>query len=107
MKPLGAILVQWTEAADADLDAALKYAGGKREAHTQRLAQAIFEADKTLATFPALGRPGQLSGTRELTLRELPFFIVYRYQGEALEVLRLMHTSRQWPSKRPVRKKQS
>jgi toxin ParE1/3/4 len=102
-----AIAVHWTEAADEDLDAALEHAGGKPAVQAQRLAQAILEADRTLAAFPALGRPGHLWGTREHLLGDLPFFIVYRYTGEVLEILRLMHTSRQWPLKRPVQKKAS
>jgi toxin ParE1/3/4 len=49
-----------------------------------------------LARFPELGRPGRVSETREL-LAHRHYFIIYRIRRNQLEILRLLHTSRQWP----------
>lgn len=50
-----------------------------------------------LADHPQLGRPGQISGTRELIPHE-SYRLVYEIEGEAVWVLALVHTARLWPS---------
>ncbi len=50
-----------------------------------------------LANFPELGRAGRVSGTRELVIVKYPYIIPYRVKHDAVEVLRVFHTSRMWP----------
>jgi toxin ParE1/3/4 len=50
----------------------------------------------TLATHPKMGKPGKISGTRELIAHE-SYRLVYEIDGEKVWVLALVHTSRQWP----------
>jgi toxin ParE1/3/4 len=52
-----------------------------------------------LVSHPKLGRPGKIPGTRELIPHE-NYRLVYEICGEAVWVLALVHTSRQWP---PIR----
>jgi toxin ParE1/3/4 len=52
-----------------------------------------------LADHPQLGRPGKIQGTRELIPHE-SYRLVYEISGEAVWMLALVHTSRQWPSLR-------
>ena len=47
--------------------------------------------------FPTSGRPGQIDGTRELVVPGFPYVIVYRVSANAVEILRVFHTSRDWP----------
>jgi addiction module RelE/StbE family toxin len=56
-----------------------------------------------LKLFPKAGRPGRVPGTREL-LAHRHYFIVYRILGDSIQILRLLHTSRQWPQ-RPAPKR--
>jgi addiction module RelE/StbE family toxin len=57
----------------------------------------IFRQKAALLTrFPELGRPGRVPETREL-LAHRHYFIIYRIRGNQIEILRLLHTSRQWP----------
>lgn len=46
---------------------------------------------------PKMGRPGRLKGTRELVISRTPFIAVYRLQTNRIEVIRLLHSSQQWP----------
>jgi toxin ParE1/3/4 len=52
-----------------------------------------------LASHPKLGRPGKIPGTRELIPHE-NYRLVYEIEGDAVWVLALVHTARQWP---PIR----
>lgn len=51
--------------------------------------------------YMATGRPGRVSGTYEKSVSRLPYIIVYMIeQGQADEtivILRVIHTSRDWP----------
>ena len=51
-----------------------------------------------LSEQPKLGRPGRVKGTRELVISSTPFIAIYRIKGpQRIEVLRLLHSSQQWP----------
>jgi plasmid stabilization system protein ParE len=56
---------------------------------------------------PALGRPGRVPGTRELIIPTLPFIVPYRVRGGAIEILRVMHSARQWPKRFSVQEQQA
>jgi plasmid stabilization system protein ParE len=56
-------------------------------------------ASGRLETFPHLGRPGRVQGTREMAFPPLPFIAIYEVfetQGE-VRVLRILHGAQQWP----------
>lgn len=46
---------------------------------------------------PEIGRPGRVSGTRELVISNTPFVVPYRVRDEHLDILRVYHTARMWP----------
>jgi toxin ParE1/3/4 len=50
-----------------------------------------------LLAHPQMGRPGRVAGTRELVISSTPFVVIYRLQGQSIEVLRLLHSAQQWP----------
>ena len=44
-----------------------------------------------------MGRPGRVADTRELVIPGLPFIVPYaEYDGEIV-ILRIVHTSMEWP----------
>jgi plasmid stabilization system protein ParE len=53
-----------------------------------------------LTRFPEIGRPGRVPGTRELFAHR-HYFLIYRVRGNTVQILRLLHTSRQWPPNPP------
>ncbi|MEN6441723.1 MAG: type II toxin-antitoxin system RelE/ParE family toxin [Syntrophobacter sp.] len=62
------------------------------------LVKHVLDMVDALAEHPALGRPGRVPGTRELIITGTPYLIPYRVKGEAVEILRVFHGSRRWPS---------
>jgi addiction module RelE/StbE family toxin len=62
-----------------------------------RMVQVIQKQTKQLLAHPYSGRPGRVSGTRELVISDTPYLVAYRLQGEWLDVLAVLHSSRRWP----------
>ena len=52
-----------------------------------------------LADHPNLGRPGRISGTRELVVTRFRYILPYRVRGNVVEVLRAFHSARKWPER--------
>ncbi len=51
---------------------------------------------------PASGRDGRVPGTRELVITDTKFICVFRVKKQTVEVMRILHSSQQYP---PVKKK--
>ena len=51
-----------------------------------------------LVMHPEIGRPGRVPGTRELVVPRTPFIIPYRVKDNAVQILRVYHAARKWPS---------
>jgi toxin ParE1/3/4 len=57
----------------------------------------LIEAKVTpLAAHSEIGRTGRKRGTRELVVHQ-HYIVIYRVQGEIIEILRVKHAARQWP----------
>ena len=61
------------------------------------IAQSIWDHTQQLDRFPGLGRPGRVSGTRELVVPHTAFVVPYRVVKDVVEILRVLHGARQWP----------
>jgi plasmid stabilization system protein ParE len=61
--------VRWTTDAADDLERICDYIAENRPDSAQRVAQSLVERIGTLETFPRLGRPGRVHGTREMPSR--------------------------------------
>ena len=60
----------------------------------ERVYWEIVRTAEKLPEFPALGRPGRHPETRELSIAELPYLIVYEVSPEKVTILAVFHTSR-------------
>lgn len=89
--------VRWLRAARANLEAAAEYVAQDSPTAAKRLVLRILEAVDQLQAHPAMGRPGRVSGTRELVVSGTPYVIPYRVHGNTLEIIRLFHSARRWP----------
>jgi len=56
----------------------------------------ISAAAQQLAKFPSMGRPGRAMGTRKLVAPGTKYIIPYCARDQAVEMLRLFHSSRKW-----------
>ncbi len=66
----------------------------------RKTALRIVEAVETLIPAnPKVGRPGRVSGTRELVIARTPFIVPYRLREGTIEVLRVFHGARRWPDR--------
>ena len=93
--------VRWTEPSVGDLTEICDYiVDNGAPAAAQRVAQTVYRAVNALSEFPRKGRPGRKPDTRELPIPGLPYLAIYRIHNEVIEVCRILHGARQWPSGR-------
>ncbi|MBZ5614475.1 MAG: type II toxin-antitoxin system RelE/ParE family toxin [Acidobacteriia bacterium] len=90
--------VNWLRAARANLIAVSEYISRDNPDAAARTVAAIVRAVEALEHFLALGRPGRISGTRELVVSGTPYIVPYRVRGDAVELLRIFHGARKWPN---------
>ncbi len=91
--------LRWTKLASQDLDDIAEYIGQDSPASACRVVLELMErAESMLVAHPAAGRAGRVLGTRELVIASLPYLIAYRVSESQIEILRVMHASRRWPS---------
>lgn len=55
--------------------------------------------EKHMRAFPLTGHSGRVRDTLELAVPKLPYVIPYRIRNGRIEILRVYHTSRLWPSR--------
>jgi toxin ParE1/3/4 len=88
--------IAWTRLAVSDL-AYLRHVrvlNAPKISHmsTARLVAALIR----LGHAPHLGLHNKVSGNREVNVPGAPYQIVYRVRADAVEILRLFHTERDW-----------
>ncbi len=91
--------VRWTRKALINLDNAVEFIAADKPKAEADVALKIWSAAKMLAEQPGMGRPGRVSGTRELVIPGLPYILPYVEKDGTLFILRVMHTSMKWPKK--------
>ena len=91
--------IRWTVWALSNLDAEVAYIARDDPAAAIQVAQIIEDTVDLLQRHPALGRPGRVAGTRELIISRTPYIIPYRIRNNEIQILRVFHGARKWPSK--------
>ena len=77
--------IRWTTEASDQLIGIVQHIQQENPTAALNVAQAVIGDIDRLETFPHLGRPGVLKGTRELV--SAPYVVVYRVTSEAVEIL--------------------
>lgn len=90
--------VRWLRTALANLNAEADYIARDNPAAAYRVVVTIMEAVDHLAAHPAMGRVGRVPGTRELVVPDTPYVIPYRVRRDTVEILRVFHAARRWPT---------
>lgn len=91
--------LRWTRLAERDLDEIAEYIGQDSPAAAARVVlELIDRVEASLPAQPAIGRPGRVLGTREFVIDGLPYIVPYRVREKDVEILRVLHTARRWPT---------
>jgi toxin ParE1/3/4 len=92
------VRVKWTRTALANLDEEVAYIAQHNPQAAAEIVERIEKAVQHLADYPAMGRTGRVSGTRELVITDTSYIVPYRVRGQTVHILRVFHTARKWPS---------
>lgn len=94
--------VVWSKRSREHIAALHAYVANHDPAAVDRVANRIIELTGTLFDEqPNAGRPGRVSGTRELVITKTPYIVAYRTDDSGvtvLAVLAVLHGSRSWPN---------
>jgi len=91
--------IVWFRAAVLDLASAKEHIAQDGPLAAQQVVSRIREATVLLSKQPGIGRPGRVPNTKEMVVDRTPFILPYRVRDNRIEILRVLHTSRRWPTK--------
>ena len=89
--------IVWLKTALKNLDELGAYIAQDNPIAASHMVNLITSQVKQLSTQPAMGRPGRVLGTRELVISNTHYLVPYRIKNNAVEILRVFHTSRKLP----------
>jgi toxin ParE1/3/4 len=89
--------VVWSRRAIQHLIALRSYIAEHSPRGAARVAEQILRAVELLATQPHIGRPGRITGTRELVVPGTSYVIPYRVRDGQLELIAVFHGRQKWP----------
>ncbi len=89
--------IAWTKLAVRDIQCLRNYVEADNPHAAQILLERIGGAVDQLLSYPNLGRPGRVKGTRELVIVGTPYVIAYRVRKNQIEILAVIHGARRWP----------
>ncbi len=92
----------WTRPARADRHEIFEFIAADNLRAARKMDMIFAEKATILIQYPEIGHPGRVPDTREL-LAHRHYFLIYRIRGDEVQILRLLHTSRQWPPDQPLR----
>jgi addiction module RelE/StbE family toxin len=90
--------IRWTVRALRRLDQIGAYIEKDDPDAAARVVARLLASVDMLAEFPAAGRIGRITGTREIVLSDIPYVIPYRVRHD-IEILTVMHASQRWPER--------
>lgn len=91
--------IKWLRTAAKNLSDEADYLALENPKVAKEFFVKVVSSVNQLAEFPELGRAGRVLGTRELVIIGYPYIVPYRIKNDAVEILRVFHTSRKWMKK--------
>lgn len=93
------MIIEWLPKARLELAAQLDHIERDSLQAALTVARRVRDQAAQLAAFPELGRTGRKRGTRELVIGRTSLIVVYRVRPKLarLEIIRVLHSSQQWP----------
>jgi toxin ParE1/3/4 len=93
------VRIVWLRAAERNLEEQLEYIGERSPSAANALADKIAAAVARLADHPRRGRPGRpgrVTGTRELVVPGTPYIVVYSVVADYVRIHRVLHGAQRW-----------
>jgi toxin ParE1/3/4 len=87
--------VRWSTLAAEDLERIFQRIEKDNPVAAHKTVKAIYDGCQALSQFPHRGRPGRMSGRRELIFS--PYIAVYQVKEHAIEISRVYHGAQDWP----------
>ncbi|MFZ1889775.1 MAG: type II toxin-antitoxin system RelE/ParE family toxin [Candidatus Binataceae bacterium] len=91
--------VEWTRQALANLEDHFDHVASENLDAARRIFTRVVETVERLGRFPSMGRISRVTDTRELYVSGTPYIVPYRVHNDTVEILRLLHSSQEWPKK--------
>ena len=92
------MIVRFTRRALSNLSDLHEWIRQDRPGTADLVRSSILNTITHLKQHPDIGRPGRVTGTRELVVPRLPYVIVYRTRANQIDILTILHTARRWPT---------
>jgi len=89
------VTIKWLRKAEKDLDDLFAFVAQDSLDAAEKEVARVFAEVSRLQAHPSSGRPGRVPETRELVVP--PYIIAYRVKTNIVQILRVLHSSRQWP----------
>ncbi|SEG82317.1 type II toxin-antitoxin system RelE/ParE family toxin [Bosea lathyri] len=89
--------IAWTPRSKRNLRDAARYLTQFNPLAALSMVRTLRAAPQQLLQYPASGRPGRIDGTREFVVTGTAYLLPYRVHHDTIEILAVIHSSRQWP----------
>ena len=89
--------IVWFKMAVRDLELIKDYITQDNPQTAHQVVLRIKGAVSLLSEQPGIGRPGRISNTKELVIDYTPYILPYWVRDNRIEILRVLHATRQWP----------
>lgn len=91
--------IRWSVPAVSDYRDLVARTRDHNPAAASRIAERISRRVSRLRPMPRMGRPGRVTGTRELVITGTPYVVIYELTEpeDDVIVLRVLHGARAWP----------
>lgn len=86
----------WSRRALLDLQAIRRHIAQDNPTAASTVAERLIDVADSLLEFPQKGRVGRIYNTREWVINGLPYILVYTVRRDRIEILHVIHTSRNW-----------
>jgi toxin ParE1/3/4 len=91
------MIVYWSAASVKHLHEIVGYIQGESATGAISTRRRIREMVQRVGQMPYSGRSGRIDGTREAVVPRTPYIVTYRISAQAVEILGIWHSARQWP----------
>lgn len=92
----------WSAFALSDRDAIFTFIEADNPSAAVLVDERIVVAVHRLIDFPASGRVGRITGTRELVISGTPYVAAYAVAETTVRILRVLHGAQEWPDTLPT-----